>query len=350
VGGVLVSVATVILVSFHLLERSLRARLERFGLNSLVVRETVTANDPEMLAGLDRPDRFEPLEQFGEKVRLRQLFMRAQTEWLTDLPVMAYPAEAMGALAPWLDARSPIICLSETLPEFVQMRISLNHHSEQAIVRRPGDFWRPLIDENVLLVPQGWAPDAERVGFLETTLFRKTGNRHPMPQYVNAVKALYQVDRRPPPQIQSALPLLRELEDLQRRQKQWRGLLAGLLGLAMALVFGAIAVLEFRQNLYVTALLRSLGTPARFLYLRQWLENAFLANVAAVTAIAAIAFWHEPVFRALGFPRSVLDLAQSNPYWSIETGLILLWTNIGAFLSSLPVAAGLREPVGEVLN
>jgi hypothetical protein len=172
----------------------------------------------------------------------------------------------------------------------------------------------------------------------------------PMQRYVQAVNLLYAVDRRSPPQMQSALPLLKELERLQGRQKEWRVVLAGLLGLSLALVFGAIAVLEFRQNLFIGALLRSLGAPGRFLYFRQWLENAFLANLAAVGSVLLVALFHRQIFAGLGFPVSVLDLKDANPYWSFEVALILLCVNVGAFLSSLPVAVGLRKPVGAILN
>jgi hypothetical protein len=150
--------------------------------------------------------------------------------------------------------------------------------------------------------------------------------------------------------MQSALPLIKELERLQGRQKQWRTLLAGVLGLAIALVYGAIAVLEFRQNLFIGALLRSLGAPGRFLYFRQWFENAFLANLAALGAILLVASLHRQIFGALGFPANILQLRDANPYWSFEIALILIYVNAGAFLSSLPVAVGLRQAVGAILN
>ena len=37
-----------------------------------------------------------------------------------------------------------------------------------------------------------------------------------------------------------------------------------------------------------------------------------------------------------------------NPW--IVVASVFLWINLGALLSSLPVAAGLRQPVGELLN
>lgn len=350
VGALLVVVATVILVAFNLLERSVRVRLENFGLHTMVIRESVSGIDPELLHSSDRPDRLAPLQEAGVKLRLRQLHARAQTELQSEVTVMTYPADALAKLAEWLDTSTPLVYFNESLPEGIYVRVTLGRQSGNAVVRRPGSFFRPLGADTVLFVPQGWAEDVERLGFYETTIFQRAPDAMPMQLYVNAVNLLYALDHRSPPQMQSALPLLKELERLQGRQKQWRALLAGILGLALALVYGAIAVLEFRQNLFIGALLRSLGTPARFLYGRQWLENALLANLAAFGAILIVAVWHRQIFGALGFPKAVLSLHEANPYWSYEIALIFLWVNFGAFLSSLPVAIGLRQPVGSILN
>ncbi len=342
--------ATVILVAFSLLERSLRARLETFGLNTFVVREMVSNNDPELIPNGLGPDRLSPLEKFGKKTRFRQLYVRGQTEWLTDVAVLAYGPETVPFLTSWMSPETPLICLSETMPENAQVQVTVNRQIGRAVIRRPGDFFRPLTSENVLLVPQGWIPEAERLGFVETILFQRTSELVPMPQFVEAVRQLYAMERRPTPQIQSSLSLIRELERLQSRQTQWRTLMAAVLGLALALVYGAIAVLEFRQNLFIGALLRSFGTPPAFLYLRQWVENAFVSNLAAIGAILLIATLHTAIFGTLGFPRAVMDLKAHNPYWSREIALILICVNVGAFLSSLPVAFGLRRPVGAILN
>ena len=127
-------------------------------------------------------------------------------------------------------------------------------------------------------------------------------------------------------------------------------MVSGILGLTLSLVYGAIAILEFRQNLYVSALLRSFGAPPRYLYFRHLFENAILANLAGCAAIAALAMLHTSLFGQLGFTRTVTDLRAGNPYLSPEMVVILSWVNIGAFLSSLPVAFGLRQPVGAILN
>jgi hypothetical protein len=85
------------------------------------------------------------------------------------------------------------------------------------------------------------------------------------------------------------------------------------------------------------------------LFLRQWAENALLANGAAALAIVVLASVHQSLFGLLGFSNTVLA-GGAAPYWSSEVLAVFLWVNIGAFLSSIPVALGLRRQVGQILN
>jgi len=185
---------------------------------------------------------------------------------------------------------------------------------------------------------------------VDTTIFQRDPAAPSVERVVNAIGALAALEHRNPPQVQSALGLIRELETLKERETQWRSLLAGILGLALALVYGAVAILEFRQNLFVSGLLRSFGAPRHFLYWRHLLENILLANLAALAAILVLALLHEAIFGTLGFPRAVLNFNQGNPYTSSAVISILVWVNIGAILSTVPIVIGLRQPVGTILN
>jgi hypothetical protein len=351
VTALLVVVATVILTAFQLIERSLRERLERFGLDTVLVREVVSPNSPGFFRHGAGPDALAMLGTSGRKLRLRQLFVRGQTEWReNNLPVFTYPPEALPALAEMLSVQTAAVCASAELPKNALLRVRIGHRSVLAGVARPPNWLRALAPDDFLLVPQGWLEDEERLGWLATTVFQRGPDAPPMEQIIAAVNVLAILDQHPPPQIQSALPLMRELDELHQRHRQWRGVLAGILGAAVALVYGAIAVLEFRQNLFVGALLRSFGAPRWLLYFRHWLENAALANLAAVGAILFVAGLQQTIFGTLGFPREMLAAGGANPYASGAMVGILVWINVGAFLSSLPVAAGLRQPVGEILN
>lgn len=350
VTALLVAVAAVILISLQLLESSVRERLERFGLNTLLVRETIPTNDPELIAVGQRAERLAPLAEWGTMLRLHQLFVRGQSEWQNDLLVFSYPPDLPGGLAGLLANETPLICLSEKLPENALMRVKIGRRVGLAIVRRPSELFRPLITDSLLLVPQGWLPEEERLGHVETVVFHRQADAPPMARIVEAIQTMFAIEQRSPPQIQSALGLIKAWESLKERQRQWRAWLAGILGSALALVFGAIAVLEFRQNLFVTALLRSFGTPAPWLWVQQWQESALLANAAALAVIGCLEMSHATIFGALGFPSSAVQLAGESPYWGGEVGRIFLWVNIGALMSSLPVAVGLRQPVGKILT
>jgi len=350
VTGLLVLVATAILVAFHLMERTLRERLERFGLNTVLVRESITPDSRELINFGDGPDRLAPLNDSGRKLRLRQLFVRGQTEWQNNLLVFTYPPDGIRFLTDYLTEETPMIIFSDSLPEDALVKVNVNRQSLIAQIRRPEGWIRPLVAEDMLLVPQGTVPDEERLGYIDTTVFQRNPDGVSVSNVVSAVNALYAAERRTPPQVQSALALVREWEKLKDKQVQWRNILAGVLGLTLSLVYGSIAILEFRQNLYVSALLRSFGAPPRYLYFRHLIENAILANVAAVAAITALALLHSTIFGTLGASKTVVDLRTANPYLSPEMLVILSWVNIGAFLSSLPVAFGLRQPVGSILS
>lgn len=349
VSAILVTVATVILVAYYLLERNLETRLENFGLNTIVSKEMLTGNDPEILANQYRPNRLAPLAREGTLMRFRQYWIRGETPWSKDVLAMGYLPETLPYLASLVHAQTPLILLSESWPENVLIDVSFNKQSGTAIIRRPPPQFRSLVQQHLLLLPQGWNAEAERMGYLENTLFLRNATNRPLPEFVRAIQLLYGADNRNP-QVHSPVGMIKELETLKNRQMQWRSAMAAMLGVVLALVFGAIAVLEFRQNMYVTALLRSFGTPSKALYLRQWLENALLANLAAVSAILVLAAFHSKLFSLLGFPRDIVNLGTNNPYFSTEVILIFFWVNIGAFLSSLAVGWGLRKPVGEILS
>ena len=349
-GGLLVTVATVILVAYHLLEKNLRTRLENFGINTVIAREVIAPTDPECVPNTSRPTQFESLQAYGTKVTFRQLYGMAEAGWQKNITALSYPDDALLELAALLHPTTPLILFNDSLPKDSLVEITLHNQPASAVVRRVPPLLKPLISQTTLLVPQGWSPEAEAAGFVETTVFQRETQSLAIPRLIDSIRALYAFESRTPPQIQSSIGILEELESLQARQMQWRSAMAGLLGLAVALVFGAIAVLEFRQNAYISALLRSFGTPSKALYIRQWLENAFLANLAALSAIVILAAFHTQIFGMLGFPSDLLSLNTANPYLSIEILLVLICVNVGAFLSSLSVAIGLRKPVGEILS
>lgn len=205
VGSLLVTVATVILVAFNLLERNLRTRLDNFGVNTVIAREMVVSSDPMAMPNQPRPDRYAALDPYGEKVRFRQFFVRAHAPWQREIQVLSYNDDALPFIADLLHTNTPLICLTENMPENALIEINLDKQQYTAVVRKPKSLFRPLVNPTVLLVPQGWSPEAERVGYIETSIFRRKPDTLPIPRFVSAIQNLFLMDEKIPRKFR-ALP------------------------------------------------------------------------------------------------------------------------------------------------
>jgi hypothetical protein len=198
-------------------------------------------------------------------------------------------------------------------------------------------------------VPQGWLPEIERLGNVETTLFLRNPDAPPMPVIVDAVQTLYATENRTV-QIQSPLHFIQSWEALKKIQRRYRIGLASVLGLALALIYGVISVMEFRQNIFLSALLRSFGVSSFWLWSRQWLENTGLANAAAATAIGLLYLLQDHLFNAMRLTDGAVPFLAFKAILGTEMLMILAWVNLGALISSIPVAIGLQKPIGKILN
>jgi hypothetical protein len=346
---ILVAVAAAIMVSLDFLENQVRERMEQFGMNTLLVRETITFSDPELVTSGQRDNRLAPLAVNGSLLRLRQLFVRGKTEWQNDLLVLTYSPSPPTSITQLLSTETPLLCLSTSLPENVLVQVTVNRRSGLAITRHPNSQFRPLSSKPLLLVPQGWLPEEERLGHVETVLFFRDPGSPPMPKIVDAVQQLYATENRAV-QIQSPLHFIQSWEALKKIQRRCRAMLAGVLGLALALIYGVISVMEFRQNIFLSALLRSFGVSSFWLWSRQWLESTLLANAAAATALGLLFLFQDHLFNTMRLTDEAVPLLAFEATFGTEILMILAWVNLGALFSSIPVAIGLQRPIGKILN
>src|SRR6185436_2425200 len=135
--------------------------------------------------------RLASLSRFGKKLRLHQLFLRGQTEWQNTLVVLSYPPEALNVLAEMLSPETAVLCLSDSLPEDAMVRVTVSRQSLLAKVRKPQGWLRPLVSDDVLLVPQGLLSEEERMGFMDTTIFQRSDTAPSVAEIVKSIQALY---------------------------------------------------------------------------------------------------------------------------------------------------------------
>ncbi len=147
--------------------------------------------------------------------------------------------------------------------------------------------------------------------------------------------------------IRSTLPLLLQLREI--RSIQGYVLLAVALGtsLVLGLICGALAWMEFREERYLLALIRSFGVGRVTLLVHAVVENCLVAvtglllGLVLLTAVVGHADLRAMKLGWLGGP----GLVGGDWVWVLVLGAFC-----GGLLSCIPVGIGLRKPLGLVLK
>jgi hypothetical protein len=147
--------------------------------------------------------------------------------------------------------------------------------------------------------------------------------------------------------IRSALPLLLQLREIRSVQRYV--LLAVTLGSAvvLGLICGALAWMEFREERYLLALIRSFGVGRLTLLVHAGVENCLVAVSGVLLGLGVLAF---TVSRLNLKAMKMVWLSTSDVIGGHNTWLLIGGAVFGGLLSCIPVAIGLRKPLGLVLK
>lgn len=351
VGVLLAALLLFAQAGFMLAGRSLESRVARLGAGTLLLTE---------VAPSDRLDRaslgtlMSPLADRAEVIAFRQLSVTARDPLAGDCLVLAYGRETFAALAPALASVPPssIYYVNKHLPPGVTTEVEIDGILRDVVTVAPPSWLSRLpLFNPLLIVSDEQAADWLRNGHLEFCLLLADPSRpEEVRTLAEAARTLLTIERRETAQVQSPEVLLDEIRKLNttRERTQATSGLAG--GITLALVFGAIASLEYRQNRYIIALLRSFGAPSLLVLLRYAAEALLLLALAGISARALAAGLHPWLFGFAGFEPGLLDRSILDPYAWVETWAQLRWLLVGAVLSVIPVGFALRQPVGKILQ
>ena len=153
-------------------------------------------------------------------------------------------------------------------------------------------------------------------------------------------------------QIISSVSILERLELLLKGQQAARWALGAVVTLILSLILASLSLLEFRQEAYLVALLRSFGVRSGALLLHIFLESCFLTYLGVVLGVLAVERL-VPLFLArLAELSGELDL--EIPELSVasqaDLKLLFLAATVGIVLATLPVMFGMRKRPGLVLS
>ncbi len=150
-------------------------------------------------------------------------------------------------------------------------------------------------------------------------------------------------------QIFSAQAVLEQLGQISRRQELARALLGFGIAVILSLILGSLSLLEFRQELYLFALLRSFGVHPGNLLLHYLLETTLITFSGGLAALlAAYQFIPLLINRQGDAPQLTVPFSINAVDFS-DIAILIVALIAGILLSALPIIFGIRKPAGLLL-
>lgn len=147
--------------------------------------------------------------------------------------------------------------------------------------------------------------------------------------------------------IHSNLRILQELGKIREIQAQSLVWVTVGSGGVLGLVFGSLAWMEFREERYLLSLIRSFGVGRRNLLLHALMENCLLAVLGVLCGFGVLQLGISQlnlVALKMTWLKSTAALYQGEGQW------LLVGALVGGILACIPIAVGLRKPLGLVLK
>jgi hypothetical protein len=343
--------AVIVLTLFGEIERELRHQLEKASVYSVYVSEFVAAENAPTILRKSYEDELMWTSRYGEGVvrQLRQPLTSAVWNRSVSVPVYAYASPVEGLDAGTGETDFPVTWLV-TEPGAQRRPWEEVSITEKRTLAKTADVppWirKGLSVSSALMAPVEMVEPILNKGFINHMLVDlKTVDE--VQRFVAEVGAYHRADKRQV-KIVSALEILKNLKRITELQQIVRTLIVVGCGVILALTLGSIAWLEYRQDSYLLALLKSFGTPSSLLLLHMFMENLLL--VLAGIALARLA-WN-PLYE-MAAPRMHLiglNTAGVPVLPTADLAIIVLAGVLGVVLAMVPVALGLRRPAGLILQ
>ena len=343
--------AVIVLTLFGQIERELRIQLERASVYSVYISEFVGSEVASTLLRKSYEDEVMWTGRYGQNVvrQLRQPLASALWNRSQTVPVYAFTSAVDVIEGESVDPDPPTVWLLTNVVGHQREWEEISISGKQTLAKTAAaPLWirRGLETSNAVLVPVEMVEPLLNQGFIIHTIadFNSIGE---VQRFVSEVSAYHRADKRQI-KIVSALEILKNLERITSIQRVVRTVIVLGCGVILALTLGSIAWLEYRQDSYLLALLKSFGTPSLLLLVHMFMENLLL--VLAGILIARLAW--KPLFEAAVPKLHSIGLQASGvpTLPPADVAIVFLAGGVGVFLAMVPVAFGLRRPAGLILQ
>jgi hypothetical protein len=341
---IMVCLSVLLLVGFRMQIERLKTEVASFGLDNLLVIETITPQD--ISTGISS-GRFRSIQRHGPLFTARKMLASANGSNGKNAAVIGYSDEDIRGLLPYLKYGHEMFVLSTTMPQGVAVDYTLSGNSFTAVALKPQDKLIQLIQGDTLFIPIDRLPEIEKRGYSLIYYLQREPDAPEITDITEAIQRVSRADGNGKIDIKSADLIKKRLEKLEGQQNSMKFWLALILGGALSLIYGVLSILEFRQSMYIAALLKSFGVSRLLLGLRSIIENILIVNTVTIGIIYTLSQYHDTVFAALRMKTGV-DI--NTLYWGQETMWTIMAANIGVLISSIPVFLALRKQVGNILE
>ncbi len=345
VTTVMVGISIIMLVAFAMQIHKVREQVKTIGVDSMKI---VEYPQPEDYVFGESEARFSSIDQWGELLLLKKVNISGNTSERERVDVMTYGISSILPLEYYLKTGHKEFLLTKKYADGLIIEIDVGGRWIPAVCLHPTDEHARILQRPTLLIPSEQYSSVERSGYAQVYFFKRDADSPEISEIEETIKHMDSVENRGRVDVQSASYFKKQLDQMEKQQKIMRFTMAGLLGGALALIYGTLSILEFSQQRYVSALMRSFGVPRVFLAARSVLESMAIVNLVSFGVIYGLKELHSNIYKALRLQNIEIDL--NTLYFSEEVLWVVICVNLGVILSSIPTIRAMGKPVGKILS
>ena len=336
--------------SFVLTEKAVEKKIESFGLNTMILRSTGFSKT-EVRPSLDQL--LSSLSEVGTYLPFSSLYVNAELSNKKRAKVIIYNDHSipgLNSLMGWDGSQGPVFLAAYGYPEAMVERVKVWKLFFDAEVVKPPSILRFIsLNDPLLFIPESMAAVFDQFSVQESILFLSDDSVD-LIGIIEVTEALLKKEGFDRYELSSPIKWVGELDGIRDIRKKAQVIGGGFVGLLIVLIFGSIAVFEYRQNIFATALFKSFGLHSIHLIIRYLVEGLLLLFISFLGAVQLAQVFHGVVFRKAGFDSEFLDLATFNPDEISGNFYLLALLGFASLVAIIPICIALRKPVGKVLG
>ena len=338
-------------VVFLAFELELEKKIKSIGLSTIYLR-VYENNRDRVVPKVEQL--FAPLAKVGNFVPFYGTYLSAKLEKDRSCRVVVFNDLTIAGLSKLIpdvkNLEEPYFLLTSDYPSGLKKKIFIREMLVDAeVFKMPAQLSTVSNNQSLLFLYDKYVQDLFKDALSPCFVF--FGNDHrDNEKNMESIKAVLSAENIQGFDLTSPIALSKEIEEL--RQNRLNVQIFFGLGIAwlLFLSYGSSAVFEFRQNLFVTALLKSFGVSPLFLMLRYFVEGLLIAFAGFYASLFLAELMHVTLFELLkisilGHERELLKL-----FLPLENLFLSQILFISVFIGITPVVWALRKPVGETLS